>query len=123
LAVQKGGQMAATLAMAPFETLWLGGGQMGAPAVGQAPWVGKILGGLMGSQYNAPNTAGATQPPMQPQAPPEDPLDGGTPASSSGPSGTKDDPHYTRIVGGVGGPPQGTATSQSNMQANELYFT
>ena len=43
-AISKGTQIAAAAAMAPLESTWLGGGQMGAPTVGspaQVGWTGK----------------------------------------------------------------------------------
>lgn len=126
LAIQKGGQMGATLAMALPETFGIKGGQMGAPAIGQGGWIHKIIGGLMGQQFNSPNIAGATQPPKKQQQgeegqPQEDPLNankspqgqaGG--GGKQGPSGHKDDPIHVQQVPQPGGQPQGQATSAMN---------
>jgi hypothetical protein len=119
LAVQKVGQAAAAVAMAPYETFHLGGGQMGAPTAGKG-WAGKILGGLVGQQDKLANMAGAVMKPKQPQQPGEgDPhLPGPPPPNQApqGPSGAKDDPAHVKIVGS-GQPPQGAATSHANMQS------
>ncbi|WP_116375453.1 hypothetical protein [Mycobacterium sp. MFM001] len=134
LAVQKGGQMAATAAMAPLETLWLSGGQMGAPSVGgpgQAGWIGKLLGGMVGSQFGLPNIAGTAQPPKQQKQPGEEADDsklgaglgggdkgkqsGGQGGGGNGPAGTKDDPIHVKGTGGSS--PQGAATSAASMHA------
>lgn len=118
LAVQKGGQAAAVAAKAPFETFGLHGGQMGAPSVDPGGgWIGKILGGMIGQQFNAPNIAG-TQQPKQPQGQDahEDPgaakPQGG---GGTGPAGSREDPFHTKIVGGTQ-PPQGALTSAMTTQ-------
>lgn len=117
LAVQKGSQLAYAAASAPLETLWLGGGQMGAPSL-QSPlfgWPGKILGSLIGQQTNLPNLAGATQPPKQPdqKGEQEDPAGG----KQGGPTGHKDDPMHVSVTNPPQGPGQGDATTQSNWAA------
>lgn len=124
LAIQKGGQMGATLAMALPETFGLKGGQMGAPAIGQGGWIHKVLGGLMGQQFNLPNIAGATQPPKSQQPKPRDeenpehdPLNGSKQpqqGKTGGPTGHKDDPIHVQQVPQPGGQPQGQATSAMN---------
>lgn len=117
LAVQKGGQIAATLAAAPLETTWLAGGQLGAPSVGGAMggWAGKLLSGLIGSQFNAPNIAGATEPPKQAR-PAEEEGDAEEPlAAQRAPSGSQDDPMHVKVTNPAPKAPQGQATSQSNM--------
>lgn len=117
LAVQKLTQMAAVAAMAPIETFWLGGGQMGAPAIGspaKAGWMGKLLGGVIGQGTNLPNIAGTVQPPKQPHGQPGEQdihAQGGPPNQAPGPQGTKDDPMHVKNVGGQQGPPQGSVTS------------
>jgi hypothetical protein len=123
LAVQKGGQMASALVSAPFETFGLTGGQMGAPTVQpMGGWPGKILGGLIGSQTNLPNIAGAAQPPKKPneQKQGEDPGNGAPP---EGPAGTKDDPIHTKSADPAPGPPQGAATSAANMAGTMSAMT
>lgn len=135
LAVQKGGQMAATAAMAPLETMWLSGGQMGAPSVGgpgQAGWIGKLLGGLVGSQFGLPNIAGTAQPPKKQQGEADESklgagLGGGDENAPKGqggqggggatPGSSKDNPLYTKSAAPPPGPPQGAATSAASMHA------
>lgn len=123
LAIQKGGQMAATAAMAIPETFMLSGGQMGAPSVGQGGWIRKILGGLMGQQFNAPNIAGGSQPAKQPKQKEgegegeQDPLKGGKggpKGGKPGPSGHADDPIHVQQVNPPDAQPQGQATSAMN---------
>lgn len=123
LALQKGGQMAATAAMAIPETFMLSGGQMGAPSVGQGGWIRKILGGLMGQQFNAPNIAGGSQPAKQPKQKEgegegeQDPLKGGKggpKGGKPGPSGHADDPIHVQQVNPPDAQPQGQATSAMN---------
>ncbi|GBE64211.1 hypothetical protein MFM001_06730 [Mycobacterium sp. MFM001] len=133
LAVQKGGQMAATAAMAPLETLWLSGGQMGAPSVGgpgQSGWIGKLLGGMVGSQFGLPNIAGTAQPPKKQQGEGDESklgagLGGGDEnqakgqsgqGGSAGPAGTKQDPLHVNVNNQpAGGGRQGGPTSAANM--------
>jgi Transglycosylase-like domain len=113
LAAQKTGQMMATAAMAPYETFHLGGGQMGAPTVGQG-WYPKIVGSMMGQQNSLPNIAGATQKPADPkddkdsQAPSG--ADQGGQKPKSGPSGAHDDPVHVQVKGG-GAAPQSTGAA------------
>ncbi|MEZ0366814.1 hypothetical protein ACAG26_24375 [Mycobacterium sp. pUA109] len=115
LAAQKGAQAAATAVAAPFETLWLGGGMMGAPSLSSPMfgWPGKILGGLIGQQFNAPNIAGATQPPKDPKEPTEEEEPGiGTQNAPSSPSGAKDDPMHVKVTNPANGTaPLGATTS------------
>lgn len=115
LAVQKASQNVAALATAPFETLGLSGGQMGAPTVNpMGGWIGKLIAGELGSQTNLPNIAGASvQPPKKPDQKPED---GQQPQGESptGPSGAKDDPMHVNVTNQPP-PQQGTATSAANM--------
>jgi hypothetical protein len=122
LAVQKTGQMGAALVSAPFETLGLSGGQMGAPTVNPlGGWPGKILGGLIGQQTNLPNIAGATQKPKQPdQDQQDDPGNGG---QKGGPSGAKDDPIHTKSTDPAPTPPQGAATSAASMAGTMSAMT
>ena len=93
LAMQKGSQLAATAAMAPLETTWLGGGQMGAPALSGSPWgwAGKLSGGVIGQTVSMPNSAGAVQPPKKPneQKQGEDPGNGAPPDGPAGPRMTR----------------------------------
>lgn len=133
LAVQKGGQMAATAAMAPLETLWLSGGQMGAQSVGgpgQSGWIGKLLGGMVGSQFGLPNIAGTAQPPKQQKQPgeaDESKLGAGLGERQQGqqqgqgggatPGSSKDNPLYTKSAAPPASPPQGAATSAASMHA------
>ena len=131
-AIKKGGQIAAAAALAPIETGWLSGGQMGAETVGspaKAGWTGKLLGGLLGSQFSMPNIAGAVQPPKDPkqgeqdQGQDQDPGAAGKQAGakgakgggSGGPLGTPDDPHNVKIVGGQQQPPMGANQSGSSV--------
>lgn len=114
LAVQKASQSAAALATAPFETLGLAGGMMGAPKVNpMGGWIGKLISGELGSQTSLPNLAGSVQPPKKPDQKPEDgqPSQGESP---SGPSGAKDDPMHVNVTNQPA-PQQGTATSAANM--------
>jgi len=121
LAIQKSSQMAAALATAPFETLGLQGGQMGAPTVNpMGGWIGKLIGGALGQQKNIPNMAGAVQPPKQPQQkdptkPGEDPGNGQAP---DGPAGTKDDPMHVNVTNPPQGAPQNGPTSAANLTAS-----
>lgn len=125
LAIQKGGQMAATAAMAIPETFMLAGGQMGAPSVGQGGWIRKIVGGMMGQQFNSPNIAGGSQPAKQPkqkegEGEGEDPLKGGKGGPNGGkpgPSGHADDPIHVQQVNPPAGQPQGQTTSAMNTNA------
>lgn len=123
LAIQKGGQMAATAAMAIPETFMLAGGQMGAPSVGQGGWIRKIVGGMMGQQFNSPNIAGGSQPAKQPKQKEgegegeQDPLKGGKggpKGGKPGPSGHADDPIHVQQVNPPDAQPQGQATSAMN---------
>jgi hypothetical protein len=110
LAVQKGGQAAATLASAPFETFGLGGGMMGAPTVNpMGGWIGKVISGAIGQQDNLPNIAGAgTQPPKKPNQQGDD--QNGPPSGGDGPTGAKDDPMHVNVTNPPQAP-QGSATS------------
>lgn len=130
LAITQGGKMAATAAMAPMETLGLAGGQMGAPSVGNGGWIHKLVGGMVGQQFSAPNMAGATQPPKQPDDKNKDADDGGGSSSTDplngnksqggqggkgakpGPTGHQDDPIHVQAAPGAA--PQGSATSAMN---------
>lgn len=113
LAVQKGGQMAAVGAMAPIETLWLHGGQLGAPAVQQPSWPGKILSGLIGQQFSSPNIAGATQPPKQVDNKEDSQDQGGQSQAGqgNGQGTSKDNPLHVSVTNQPAGPQQGAATS------------
>jgi hypothetical protein len=131
LAAQKGGQIAAAGAAAPFETFGLSGGQMGAESVDvMGGWGGKLIGGLLGSQFSMPNLAGAQQKPAEPkegqggqqgQGGGGGGKGGGKDAGSSDPKtlggGTHgmspDNPLHVSISGGGGSPnpAQGGATS------------
>jgi Rieske Fe-S protein len=61
---------------------------VGSPA--QAGWTGKLIGAAIGSQFSAPNIAGATPPPKDPSQ--------------------QDDPIHVQPVGGSS-QPQGTTTA------------
>ena len=131
-AIKSGTQIAAAAAMAPLETMWLGGGQMGAPTVGspaKAGWTGKLLGSVLGSHFDASNIAGAVQPPKDPQGEKNsgdsgqaDPLGGnngkqnGGKGGSGGPSGSKDDPMHVNVTNQPS-QPQGTAQSNATIPA------
>ncbi|MBO0880944.1 MAG: transglycosylase family protein [Mycobacterium sp.] len=134
LAAQKGGQMIATAAMAPIEEGWLGGGMMGAPSVGspaKAGWTGKLLSGLIGTQFQMPNVAGAGAPPKKQDDHGSDQVTdnssgsgkpggkgaGGGGKAKSQPTGHQDDPIHVKNVGGQQNPPQNTATSAHNYSA------
>jgi hypothetical protein len=110
LAIQKTSQMAAALATAPFETLGLGGGMMGAPKVNvMGGWIGKLIAGELGQQTSLPNLASSVQAPKKPDQKPDDDQQpqGETP---TGPSGDKDDPMHVKVTNPQQ-PPQGSATS------------
>ena len=125
-AIKSGTQIAAAAAMAPLETMWLGGGQMGAPTVGspaKAGWTGKLLGSVLGSHFDASNIAGAAQPPKDPQGEKNsgdsgqaDPLGGNNGKQNGGkggggPTGNRRRPAAREVVGGGSTPPQGSTTS------------
>ena len=121
LAIQNTGKIIADLAMAPIETLWLGGGQLGAPKVGgpdKAGWMGKLLGGVIGEgTSNLQNLAGSVMKPKQPDQPGQQDIhQGPTAAPPAGPAGTQDDPMHVKNVGGQPGHPQGATSSWMNMQ-------
>ncbi len=134
LAITSAGKAAATAAMAPIETAWLGGGQMDAPEVGspaQSGWTGKLLGSFMGSQFSGANIAGATQLPKQPSDDDSDngentdPGGGGKQQQgakgaggkgASGPPGTAEEPIHVNVKNQPP-PAQGSATTASNAAA------
>ena len=111
LGVQKGGQALAALAMAPMETMHLAGGQMGAPSVGsagQSGWTGKLLGSLLGSQFNAANIAGSTAPPKDSYGSDQQK----TQQQQEGqPKGTQDDPLHVNVLNGGAKEQEGSAST------------
>lgn len=119
LAVEKGVQAANIAAEAPFETFWASGGQMGAPAIGNFPWVTKIMGGLSGAGTAIPNVAGATQKPKDPNQPGQGPGKDGQPQQSQqqkpGPTGHEDDPIHVKQSDGGGQPNPQQGAQTSNM--------